>query len=461
MFTLSDVLAGTGGRLVAGTETAAFRSVAIDSRTAGRGELFAAFRGQKHDATRFVMQAFGHGAAGALIEHLPDDELWASPEWDGPPVVLVGSTGQALQDLARYWRGKHDVKVVGVTGSVGKTSTKELIAGLLARHMSVLRTQANLNTEIGLPLTLMQLDSSHRVAVLEMGMHDLGEIRQLAHIAQPNIGVVTNVQPSHLQRLKSMERIAEAKSELVQSLPADGLAVLNFDDERVRAMAELTPAKTSYYGLSSEADVWADDIQSRGLRGIQFTTHHRGRQLRTHMNLLGAHSVHAGLAAAIVAMRLGISFDAAIGGLREVEQGLRLVVAQGIRGSTVLDDTYNANPASMLAAINLLAEMEGRRVAVLGDMLELGSYEEEGHRLVGRRAGAVVDWLLTVGPRARQIAEEARQMHRRTREVESFDDQTQLVERLQSGLRPGDFVLVKASHGVGLDKVVSAIREAA
>jgi UDP-N-acetylmuramoyl-tripeptide--D-alanyl-D-alanine ligase len=255
MFTLSDVLAGTGGRLVAGGDSAAFRSVAIDSRKVGRGELFAAFRGQKHDGHGFVLQAFGHGAAGALVEYLPEDEQWTRPDWDGGPVVLVPSTGQALQDLARFWRDKHDVQVVGVTGSVGKTSTKELIAGLLSRQMSVLRTTANLNTEIGLPITLMQLDRVHRVAVLEMGMHDLGEIAQLADIAHPNIGVVTNVQHSHLQRLKSMERIAEAKSELVRALQPDGLAVLNYDDERVRAMKGLTPASTSYYGLTPDSEV--------------------------------------------------------------------------------------------------------------------------------------------------------------------------------------------------------------
>jgi UDP-N-acetylmuramoyl-tripeptide--D-alanyl-D-alanine ligase len=461
MFTLNDVLEGTGGQRVGGSESAAFRGVVIDSRAVKRGELFAAFRGQKHDGHRFVLQAFAHGAAGALVDRLPPGEDWAAPEWSGPPVVLVEDTGEALQRLANSWRRKHNTQVVGVTGSVGKTTTKELIASLLSRRYSVLRTPANLNTEIGVPITLMQLERSHKIAVLEMAMLDMGEIARLARIAEPNIGVVTNVQPVHLQRLGTIERIAQAKSELVQALPAGGLAVLNADDHRVAEMASLTRADVRTYGLSPRADVWADDIQSHGLRGIEFTVHQGSRKLHAKMGVLGTHTVHSALAAVLVAVHLGMAFEEAVGGLMEVEKGIRLVVGQGIRGSTVLDDTYNANPQSTLAALNLLAEMDGRKVAVLGDMLELGSYEEEGHRLVGRRAGLVADWLLTVGARARWIAEEAQHHGRRALVVESFEARNEAVARLHSGLRPGDFVLVKGSRGMELDEIVSAIRDAA
>jgi UDP-N-acetylmuramoyl-tripeptide--D-alanyl-D-alanine ligase len=353
------------------------------------------------------------------------------------------------------------VLVIGVTGSVGKTSTKELIGDVLGRRFAVLRTPANLNTEIGVPMSLMDLTPQHDVAVIEMGMYDLGDIRLLAQIAQPQIGVVTNVQPSHLERLGTLERIAQAKSELVSELPPDGLAVLNVDDERTRAMAALSPCPTAYYGLRSDADVWADGIESHGLRGIEFNLHAGERSARAKMQLLGAQSVHAALAAVAVALRVGMSFDEAVGALRHVEGGVRILVCAGIRGSTILDDTYNANPASMLAALNLLGEMDGRRVAVLGDMLELGSYEDEGHRLVGQRAAATAHWLLTVGPRARSIATEARAAGMPPHAVEAFETLTEARDRLTSGLLPGDFVLVKGSRGVHLDELVSAIQVAA
>jgi UDP-N-acetylmuramoyl-tripeptide--D-alanyl-D-alanine ligase len=461
MFELSDVLAGTRGRLVAGRQHAAFDGLAIDSRLVAPGNLFAAFRGERQDGHAFVGDALRRGAAGALVDSLPDGEPWTSTDWDGPPIVLSANTGRAVQDLAHSWRKKHEVTVIGVTGSVGKTSTKELIADVLAQRFTVLRTPANLNTDIGVPLALMQLEDQHRVAVLEMAMTDIGDIRRLARVAEPNIGVVTNVQPSHLERLRTIERIAEAKSELIQELPDDGVAVLNTDDERVRAMSGQTSARVVTYGLSRDAEVSARDVESHGLSGLDFTAIHAGQQLSVHAALPGAHFVHAALAAIAVAIELGFSFEQAVAALGQVERGGRVVVADGLHGSTILDDCYNANPASMLAALDLLQEMEGRRIAVLADMLELGSFELEGHRMVGQRAADVVDWLITVGRRARIIAEEARSAGLAERSVDSFDSNSAAVERLRQGLQRGDFVLVKGSHGMQLDEVVHAIRAVA
>ena len=215
MFELNDVLEGTHGRLVAGNPAATLNRVAIDSRQVEPGDLFAAFRGERQDGHAYVLQALERGACAALVDRLPGGEPWTTSDWRGSPIVLCSDTGQALRELAHYWRMKHAVTVIGVTGSVGKTSTKELIADVLAQRFSVLRTPANLNTEIGVPLALMQLDS-HRTAVVEMAMTDIGDVRALARLAEPSIGVVTNVQPSHLERLGTIERIAEAKSELVQ-----------------------------------------------------------------------------------------------------------------------------------------------------------------------------------------------------------------------------------------------------
>jgi UDP-N-acetylmuramoyl-tripeptide--D-alanyl-D-alanine ligase len=460
MFELRHVLTGTRGQHVSGRATGTFSGVAIDSRTISPGDLFAAFRGAQQDGHTFVSEAFQRGAAGALVDRLLDHAPWASPSWDGAPVVLCGDTGEALQHLAHYWRKQRDPTVIGVTGSVGKTSTKELIADVLAQRFAVLRTPANLNTEIGVPLALTQLENES-VAVLEMAMTDVGHIRQLARVAEPKIGVITNVQPSHLERLGTIERIAQAKRELVEELPVDGVAILNADDDRVRAMGEHGVARVVMYGLSSDAHVAGSDIRSHGLAGIDFTVRYAGKSLPARASLPGAHFVHAALATIAVAIQMGFSVDDAVAALGRVERGGRVVVVEGVRGSTILDDCYNAGPASMVAALDLLAEMDGRRVAVLADMLELGSFEEEGHRLVGRRAAHVVDWLLTVGERGRIIADEARKAGLSAHSVEHLDSNSAAVGRLEQGLQGGDFVLVKGSHGMRLDEVVNAIRTAA
>jgi UDP-N-acetylmuramoyl-tripeptide--D-alanyl-D-alanine ligase len=365
-----------------------------------------------------------------------------------------------LQDLAGYWRRQHDVRVVGVTGSVGKTTTKELIADLLAQDSTVLRTPANLNTEIGVPLSLMQLSSGQRFAVVEMAMYDVGDIRRLTRIAAPEVGVVTNVQPSHLQRLGSIERIAQAKAEIVQELPPAGLALLNADDEHVRRMASLTAARVLLYGLTPDADIWADDIKSRGLKGTEFTVHYRRRTSESfpaQTRLIGAHLVPSALAAVAVAVHFGMSLERAVAGLSNVGPGLRLVVGEGMRGSTVLDDSYNASPASMMAALDVLAEIDGRHIAVLGDMLELGSFELEGHHLVGHRAASAVQRLLTVGVRAQAIAQGARDAGLRLEAVDSFECNDQIIRQLHEELQPGDVVLVKGSRAMRLDEVARAI----
>ncbi len=458
MFTLADVQAGTGGRLVSGTPRAVFTSVCIDSRLVTAGALFVAFRGDRVDGHAFVAEALSRGAAGALVSRQDDGAPWSAPGWTGGAVVLVEETLTALQELARYWRRAHGVPVVGVTGSVGKTTTKEVIASVLAQDRGVLRSRGNLNTEYGLPMCLMELGPDHQAIVLEMGMHALGDIRCLARVAEPNIGVVTNVQPVHLERLGTIERIADAKAELVEALPASGLAVLNADDPRVAAMAARTRARSVTYGLSADADVWADEVDAAGLRGVSFTVHRGNDSVRAQTQLIGAHSVYAALAAVAVALELDVPFAEAVGRVECVEQDVRQVVVQGRNGSTILDDSYNASPGSMLAALDVLARADGRRVAVLGDMLELGSYELEGHQQVGRRAAEAADWLLTVGPRAREIAATARAHGMDATAIETFADHEEAARRLEAALQPGDVVLVKGSHSMHLDRVVASIR---
>lgn len=471
MLTLGEILEATGGELRGARGGArlarlAFRRVVIDSRAVEDGALFVALKGQKHDGHVFVAGALAHGAAGALVERVPTDCAWAfETDADGPPLILVPSTEAALQRLARYALDQYpELDVVGITGSLGKTTTKEVVAGVLGSRRAVLKSEGNLNSEIGLPLTVLNglAGTGQRgadVAVLEMAMYDIGDIRLLARLARPRIGVVTAVQPVHLERLGTIERIQQAKQELVEELPAGGVAILNADDARVAGMATATSARVVRYGVSEGAEVRADAIHSRGLRGVEFDLSHAGTHRRVHLPLLGAHSVHAALAATAVALEEGFSLTEVAEALHGLAPTLRLLVVDGINGSRIVDDSYNASPESVLAALNLLRELPGRRkIAVLGDMLELGSEEEPGHRRVGNRAAKVVDLLVAFGPRAHTIADEARRAGLATQQVFEPSSHDEMVDLLRAHLRPGDDVLVKGSLAMGMASVVRAIR---
>ncbi len=465
MLTLADVIEGLTGQRPAQV-TQQVCHVVIDSREAGPGDLFVALKGERTDGHLFVQEAFARGAVAALIEQdlavecdTVDVRPGAAPVTQvSLPVCLRAShVLTALQDLSGSWRRKFRVRVLGITGSVGKTSTKELVWTVLSRRFRTLRSEGNLNNEIGVPLTLLQLDSMCERVVLEMGMYARGEIARLCELAQPIVGVVTNVGPVHLERLGSLEAIAAAKAELVQALPPDGVAILNYDETLVREMAPKTRARVFYYGLDERADLWADEIESEGLEGVSFTMHYQNERLRVHVPLLGRHSVHTALRAAAVGLVEGMNWDDILSGLQDQQAQIRLVAVPGPQGSTILDDTYNASPASTIAALNLLAELDGRTIAVLGDMLELGAYEEEGHKLVGRRAMDVADILITVGPRGRMIAEEALSQGMPADRVCICPDNTSAIECLLAQIQPGDYVLIKGSRGMKMEEIVAAL----
>lgn len=458
MFDGQDVVEATAAECGPGAIRVTFSRVCLDSRQVGPGALFVALRGERTDGHRYVSEALQRGAAGALVERLPEAIESKSADWRAQPLFLVSDTARSLGDLARAWRQKHAARVIGVTGSVGKTTTKEIIAHLLSRQFTVLRSAANQNTELGLPLALMELEPSHQIAVLEMGMLALGEIEYLAELAQPEVGVVTNVAPIHLERLGTIERIAQAKMELVRALPSTGLAVLNGDDARVRPMARAASAPVCFFGTNPESDVWASDVHSLGLDGTEATLHYRGERAEVKLQLLGAHSIYGGLAAVAVALHFGVPFQRATRDLATVPPGPRLRVFDGVRGSKLLDDAYNASPPSVLAALDFLAALDGRKIAVLGDMLELGSFEAEGHREVGRRAAEVADFLFTVGERAQVIASEARSSGMAPDSVECYTTPGEALGRLQSELSTGDYVLIKASRAMHLEEVVDGLR---
>ncbi len=477
--TLGDIATALTGRSPDRThgDQVRFSEAVIDSRQAREGSLFVALPGERHDGHEFVGAALAAGARGALVKPLirqnpPDAVLW-EPTADptlaatgpalitGKPVcIVVDDPLQALQRLAAYRRRQFPTcRVVGITGSIGKTSTKELAAAVLAQAYRTLKSPGNYNNEIGLPLTLLRLDETYRRAVLEMSMYDLGEIALLAEIAQPQVGVVTNVEPIHLERLGTIARIAQAKAELVAALPPDGIAILNGDDPHVRVMRDMTPARrVLLYGRQPENELWADELVSRGLEGIALRFHWHGKTIPAALPLIGTHHVWTALAAAAVGLAEGMSWDQIVAGLAQPELSSRLVIVSGIRQTRLLDDTYNAGPASVLAALEVLALVPERRVAVLGDMLELGAQEEAGHRLVGARVAEVAQRLITVGPRAQLIAAEAIARGMPAAAVHSVGNNQEAIATLTKLLEPGDTVLIKGSRGMKMEEIVAALR---
>jgi UDP-N-acetylmuramoyl-tripeptide--D-alanyl-D-alanine ligase len=444
----------------------------IDSRQSKPGSLFIALPGEHVDGHDYIHDAFNRGAHFAFIDRdLPDGapvlDLRTNIDFDDnsdvdPPLALrVEDSLQALQAIARYWRARHELRVIGITGSVGKSTTKEITASVLEQRYKTLKNPGNLNNEIGLPLTLLNLTKDHQCAVLEMGFYVPGEIKFLCDIAKPQVGVITNIGTVHAERAGSQEAIAKGKAELVEALPAgsDGVAILNYDDPWVRKMVKKTKARIFFYGMDERAHLWADQVNGLGLDGIRFRLHYRNETLHLRVPLIGRHSVHTVLRAAAIGISEGLTWQEIVDGLRSGRAQLRLVAVQGKNGALLLDDTYNASPQSTLAALNLLDEMSGYKVAVLGDMLELGRYEEIGHQMVGVRASEVADEIVTVGEIAREIANSARKRKFSKLIINEFENTDQAIEYLRDRLNENDVVLVKGSRGMRLDRIVAELED--
>lgn len=467
MLKLADALEALTNLHLEGN-TPVITEAAIDSRQVIPGSMFVAIPGERVDGHDFLDEAFKRGASFALIQKDADAsfrtlDLRAGlsadsiPDLNSPLCLRVENTVNALQQIARSWRRKLDIRVIGITGSVGKSTTKEMVAEVLNQRYNTLKSPGNLNNEIGLPLSILKLSSGYQRAVLEMGFYVPGEIAFLCDIAQPQVGVVTNIGTVHAERAGSQEAIAQGKSELVQALPEDGVAILNFDDPWVRKMEEKTRAQVFFYGLSPESDLWADNVEGQGLEGIRFRLHYQRETLHVHVPLIGRHSVHTALRAAAVGLVEGLTWQEIFDGLNLGHTQLRLVAVRSKTGALILDDTYNASPESMLAALNLLDELDGRKIAVLGDMLELGQYERQGHEMVGLRAAQVADTLLTLGSRAHMIAGAARKSGMKKSAVLEFEELEQVINWLDENLSKNDSVLIKGSHGLRMDRIVNAL----
>jgi UDP-N-acetylmuramoyl-tripeptide--D-alanyl-D-alanine ligase len=443
---------------------ARFTGVSIDSRRLVPGELFFAIRGPRHDGHAFVAAALAAGAPAAVVErgglgHLPPDVR--------DRVLAVENTQEALAHLGwamrRDWGTLEGRRMAAITGSSGKTTTKEILAALLSSRMPVLRSQGNLNNAFGLPLTLCRLEPIHRAAVVELGMSRLGELTGLAKIAEPEIGVVTNVAPAHLEFFSSVDEIGLAKRELIENLAgSDPVAVLNADDPRVAQFADVCRGKVITFGHEKPADFYAQSIEDRGLHGCGFECLWKGGRTRLSLPLPGAHNVMNALAALAAASLWGVGPEQARGVFPLLVAGAhRGEILRFREGFTILDDSYNSNPAALAAVIDWLVGAAGfeRRILAAGEMLELGPASPALHREAGRWAAGRVEWILGVQGNAAEIVRGAIEAGHPADRARFFNDAAQVVPFIQDLIQAGDLIVVKGSRGVRMERIVEAVDE--
>jgi UDP-N-acetylmuramoyl-tripeptide--D-alanyl-D-alanine ligase len=426
------------------------------------GELFIALQGEHFDGHRFAATALQHGATAVLLS---DAQCVAPPSVTAATSagILVADTCRALQELALAHRQQFPGTVVAITGSNGKTTVKEMTAAVLQHRYTTYKAHGNLNNHIGVPLALLQIEATHQVAVLELGMNHLGEIRHLCEMALPHIGVITNIGLAHVGYLGSIERIQQAKGELIEALDTSGVAIVNADDPRALALGHQAPGRVLTFGQGPQADVRGWVREDRGLDGIVCTLRLDDTAYEVALPLPGAHQVMNALAAAAVGVVMQVPAAAIVAGLQSY-RGLygRMAVKRGQDGVILIDDTYNASPQSMRAALQCLAQTRvvGRRLAVLGDMLELGDQAPPLHAEVGMLvAQSGVHQLMTFGPLAQYIAQGAQHAGMAVACIHMTTQPEDAVTRLRSLLRPGDVILLKGSRGMAMERLVDALAE--
>ena len=460
--TLENIAKACEGTYVGDEEllSSVITGAVTDSRKVEPGNLFIPIRGERVDGHSFIPDVFEKGALIVLSEQ----------ELDAPagPYIRVESTTEAMQKLAAFYREALAIKVVGITGSVGKTSTKEMIASVLSRKYQVLKTSGNYNNEIGLPLTIFQIRREHQVAVLEMGISDFGEMHRLAAMSQPDICVITNIGLCHLENLGTRDGILKAKTEVFAHMQPDGTVILNGDDDKLQTQAIVNGKPAIFYGIHREdsgenaknltSDFYATDIRNLGLEGMQAVIHTPQGEFLASIPLPGEHNVYNALAGTAVGMQLGLTLEEIAAGIASVQTiaGRSNLIHTG--GMTIIDDCYNANPVSMKASIDVLAHTKGRRIAVLGDMGELGTDERTLHRGVGEAvAESGIDALFAVGELAEEYAAVA--AVNTSCSVHYHKTVTEVLPELTAYVREGDTILVKASHFMNFPQIVEALAD--
>ncbi|MBQ7386401.1 MAG: UDP-N-acetylmuramoyl-tripeptide--D-alanyl-D-alanine ligase [Ruminococcus sp.] len=448
-FTISEIIDASGGKFFGDLDLLSkeVSFITTDSRKAGKGGVFAAIVGERVDGHSFIPQCAELGTLCSIAERTPADDS---------AHILVDNTPEALRKIAKAYRDKFDIPFIGISGSVGKTSTKEIIASVLSEHFHTHKTQGNFNNALGVPITLFALEETHTAAVIEMGISDFGEMSILAEMAKPDIAVLTNVGKCHLENLKDLDGVLKAKTEMLSFLEKGGTVVLNGDDVNLRKAEIPEGAEVIYYGLGEENDIFATDIKSDNESFTDFTVHTKDGEFKARINSLGNHMVQNALAAVAVAKTLGLTEKEIVDGLenyRTIGGRANIIKTEKL---TIIDDCYNANPESMKASLKTLANFEGRRVALLGDMKGLGEQEKELHFEIGELAAELkLDLIITVGDLALEMYKAARP-HIDAEWYQSIEEAKLYMYEM---LTIGDTVLVKASHSMKFDELVELIKE--
>jgi len=460
-WTVDEVACALGVTPPGGVDSLArLAGVSIDSRTVARGELFVAIHGPRHDGHSFVVAAL---EAGALAGVVAEDRLLGYPEQYRSKLLAVPDTLAALQDLAQAVRTRWGRRLAAVTGSAGKTTTKEILAALLAARFRVLKSEGNLNNEFGLPLQLLRLDEADEAAVVELGMSHAGELKRLAEIARPDVGVVTRVAPVHLEFFASLDEIALAKRELIEGLAGrESVAVLNADDSRVARFAQAAPGRVVTFGVAERADFRAENILDRGLNGSEFDFLGPEGRARLSLPLPGRHNISNALAALAAASVWGVGAAEAREVFPKLEAtGMRGRVLHYDAGFTVINDCYNSNPVALAAMVGLLTSTPaaGRHILAAGEMLELGPASADLHREAGRAAAATgkLDWIIGVQGEAENFVRGAVEAGHLDTQAKFFASSTEAGAFVGNLMERGDVLLVKGSRGVKMERIVEAL----
>ncbi|MBE5958001.1 MAG: UDP-N-acetylmuramoyl-tripeptide--D-alanyl-D-alanine ligase [Lachnospiraceae bacterium] len=451
--TLKNIAAACGGTYYGPKELEQIEITGVekDSRLIEEGYLYLPFVGNVVDGHEFISQVFEKGALCTLSEKELDIK--------DKPYILVDSVGVALKQIAAFYREQINTKIIGITGSVGKTSTKEMIAAVLSQKFCVHKTAGNYNNEIGMPLTILQIRERHEVAVVEMGISDFNEMHRLSQVAKPDICVITNIGDCHLENLKDRDGVLKAKSEIFDFAKDDALVVLNGDDEKLATIKPTANRKIVFYGQNSNRSINATNVKSNGILGTTLTINYNGESFDTRIPVAGKHMVNHSLAATCIAKSLGMTNEEIDKGIQSLEtiDGRNKIIKNN--KYTIIDSCYNANPMSMISSLDVLDETIGRKVAIIGDMFELGDNEEQLHSSVGEYASTKnIDVIICVGRLSKFIYDSIKKTKKEN--LYYFNDKQELIDNLFNLLKKDDIVLVKASNGMKFKEIVKILSEA-
>ena len=445
---VADIVSATGGILISGSDAEIIHNITIDSRKADKNVLFVPLKGEKADGHDYILSALEKGAVAISERDISDTSA---------TVVKVKNTRIALGDIARYYKLKYPVKSVSITGSVGKTTTKDLVYAVISQHYKTHKTPNNFNNDIGVPLTIFGIEKEHTAAVIELGMSHFGEISYLADIARPDSAIITNIGMSHIENLGSQEGIFRAKMEIAERFTSENTLIVNGDDKYLKTIKD-TPYKVVRFGMSADNDVYAKDVVNNGLKGMEFTVVHPNGEFRAELAQPGEHNIYNALAAVCAGLNMGVSETDIANGLKNCEYTASRLEIIDCNGTEIINDCYNSSPDSVRAALKVMAySLKSRKVAVLGDILEMGEYAKDAHFDLGKTVSCMgVDLLITAGDNAKFIAQGAKEDGMEN--VISYDCTDDLEKHIKDIIKPDDCVLIKASHGMEFYKLTDALK---